>query len=221
MGYVSEKMEQLLPSFPLYCSSVAGAEWGTAEEVGSEALIRDERPGAGLGRTGPCPPPAGSAARPGAPPPARAPQCTARLTWRPGRTEPLASGPPAAGAGHGGGAAPAPLGPQPGTGLWGQPPAPGTSLRGESWARSAWSPRARRGEAGLGARRGLSPRHSPLHSAPGGPRGADGVAGHGVAVVAGSGSDGSGELGPAPRQHPAWIRVRAGCCSCSRLGLNK
>lgn len=45
----------------------------------------------------------------------------ARLTWRPGRTEPLASGPPAAGAGHGGGAAPAPLAPQPGTGL----PGPG------------------------------------------------------------------------------------------------
>lgn len=171
MGYVSEKMEQLLPSFPLYCSSVAGAEWGTAGEVGSEALIPDERPGAGLGRTGPCPPPAGSAARRGAPPPARAPQCTARLTWRPGRTEPLASGPPAAGAGHGGGAAPAPLGPQPGTGLWGQPPAPGTSLRGESWARSAWSPRARRGEEGLGARRGLSPRHNPAALSPGRPAG--------------------------------------------------
>lgn len=69
------------------------------------------------------PRPPGSAARPRGSPsllPSR-PRPTmhraARLTWRPGRTEPLASGPPAAGAGHGGGAAPAPLAPQPGTGL--------------------------------------------------------------------------------------------------------
>lgn len=119
----------------------------------------------------PPPPPPRSAAALGALPPAFAPQCTAPLTWRPGRTEPLPSGPAAAAAGHGGGAAPAPLAPHTGTRARGLPAAGGGGLGGgglrgscprrrpppqpcpASTARRGLGPRARAGEA-PGPRRG-------------------------------------------------------------------
>lgn len=94
-----------------------GRPEGLREAEASRAGTKRAEPGQGQpgrargSRAGASRPPPGLSL-----PPCPTMQRAARLTWRPGRTEPLPSGPPAAGAGHGGGAAPAPLGPQPGTG---------------------------------------------------------------------------------------------------------